>query len=186
MLIIGITGTIGAGKGTVVDYLINKYNFKHYSVRKYLTEMLLKEGKECNRDTFTALANSLREQYQSPSYIIEQLYEKARVGGENAIIESIRTVGEIDKLKSMGNFYLIAVDANQEIRYQRAFERKSETDKIDWEKFKEDELREMTSENPNSQNLMACMALADYKLQNNEEKIGLHNQVDAVMRFILG
>ena len=31
MLIIGITGTIGAGKGTIVKYLIDKYKFKHFS-----------------------------------------------------------------------------------------------------------------------------------------------------------
>jgi len=36
MLVIGITGTIGAGKGTVVDYLTGKKGFSHFSVRGYL------------------------------------------------------------------------------------------------------------------------------------------------------
>ena len=35
MIIIGITGTIGAGKGTIVELLIKK-GFKHYSVRDFL------------------------------------------------------------------------------------------------------------------------------------------------------
>lgn len=68
MLIIGITGTIGAGKGTVVDYLTSRYGFKHYSVRKYLTELLQDQGIEPNRDHFTALANSLREKQLSQLY----------------------------------------------------------------------------------------------------------------------
>ena len=38
MKIIGITGTIGAGKGTIVDYLVKQKNFKHYSVRNFLIE----------------------------------------------------------------------------------------------------------------------------------------------------
>jgi len=36
MLIIGITGTLGAGKGTIVEYLVKNKNFKHYSVSGYL------------------------------------------------------------------------------------------------------------------------------------------------------
>jgi hypothetical protein len=38
MQIIGITGTLGAGKGTVVDYLIKQKNFRHYSISGYLKE----------------------------------------------------------------------------------------------------------------------------------------------------
>ena len=30
MLIIGITGTLGAGKGTIVNYLINEKQFKTF------------------------------------------------------------------------------------------------------------------------------------------------------------
>ena len=33
MIIIGITGTLGAGKGTIVDYLVKQKGFVHYSVR---------------------------------------------------------------------------------------------------------------------------------------------------------
>ena len=38
MIIIGITGTLGAGKGTIVDYLCKKRGFLHYSVREFLEE----------------------------------------------------------------------------------------------------------------------------------------------------
>ena len=36
-MIIGITGTLGAGKGAVVEFLKQK-DFKHYSVRNFLIE----------------------------------------------------------------------------------------------------------------------------------------------------
>lgn len=42
MIIIGITGTLGAGKGTVVEYLKTK-GFKHFSVREFLTQEIKKE-----------------------------------------------------------------------------------------------------------------------------------------------
>ena len=76
MLIIGITGTIGAGKGTVVDYLTSRYGFKHYSVRKYLTELLRYQGIEPNRDHFTALANDMvRENSENKTYTLEAMSE---------------------------------------------------------------------------------------------------------------
>ena len=46
-------------------------------------------------------------------------------------------------------------------------ERGSSTDKVSFAKFIEQEKAEMTSSNPNEQNLSRCMALADYKLENN-------------------
>ena len=38
MNIIGITGTLGAGKGTIVDYLVQKKGYVHYSVRSFIAE----------------------------------------------------------------------------------------------------------------------------------------------------
>ena len=60
MIIIGITGTLGAGKGTIVDYLTINKGFKHYSVRQYLIEEIEKKGLPVNRDTMTEVANNLR------------------------------------------------------------------------------------------------------------------------------
>lgn len=45
MLIIGITGTNGAGKGTVVEYLVKEKGFSHYSVSGYLTQILKRRKK---------------------------------------------------------------------------------------------------------------------------------------------
>ncbi len=70
MIIIGITGTLGAGKGTVVDYLKEKYGFVHFSVREFLRGEVLKRGMEPNRDSFTSVANDLRA-HHTPSYIVD-------------------------------------------------------------------------------------------------------------------
>ena len=184
MIVIGITGTLGAGKGTVVEYLVQKYGFSHYSVRKYLTKELSKFGKVPNRDNFTELANQLREVHQSPSFLIEELYREAIGEGRPAIIESIRTVGEIDKLKSLGPFYLLAVDGDRAVRYQRIIGRRSETDFISFEEFVEDEDREMHAIDPNKQNLHACMSRADFQILNNTTKEDLRDKVDHFMSQI--
>ena len=89
MKIIGITGTLGAGKGTIVDYLVDKMGYIHFSVRAYLIEEIKKRGLVVNRDSMTNVANELREKH-SPSFIIEELYKKATELGRNSIIESRR------------------------------------------------------------------------------------------------
>ena len=162
-MIIGITGTLGAGKGTIVEFLKVK-GFKHFSVRELLIEKIKEKHLEVNRDNMVVVANELRKNH-SPSYLAEQLYEKAK--GHNAIIESIRTEGEIIKLKEKGNFILLAIDADPKLRYERITKRQSETDKIDFNTFKKNENREMENQDPNKQNLKKCIELANHKLQNN-------------------
>jgi len=166
MLIIGITGTLGAGKGTIVDYLVNKHGFKHYSVRQYLLNKIEKQGLPPNRDSMVKVANTLREEH-TPYYIISELFDQAVNEGKDAVIESIRTSGEVEFLRQQEQFLLIAIDADPYLRYERIKSRKSETDHIDFATFIENEKREMTATDPNKQNLQKCIRMADIKLINN-------------------
>jgi len=181
MKIIGITGTIGAGKGTIVDYLVNNYGFKHYSVRNYLIEEAKKQNLPLNRDTYVLIANKLRE-IHSPSYIIDELYKEAEKNGKNAVIESIRTVGEIESLRKKEDFTLWAVDANPKIRYERIVARQSETDQISYETFLENEQREMNADDPTKQNLAACIQKADVVFLNNDDYEKLFEKVAAFVK----
>jgi len=176
MKIIGITGTIGAGKGTIVDYLVSNYGFKHYSVRNFLIQEAQKQNLPLNRDTYVAIANALREQY-SPSYIIDEIYKEAAKTSFDAIIESIRTPGEISSLRTKENFTLWAIDADPKIRYERIFARQSETDTISYATFLASEQREMNTDDPAKQNLAECIRQADLILNNNGSFEELYKQI---------
>ena len=178
--IIGITGTLGAGKGTVVEYLKEKYGFVHFSVRDFLKEEVMRRGMELNRDSLTQVANELRAAH-SPSYVTDCLYERAAMQAHDAVIESIRTPGEIDSLQAKGNFQLWAVDADPEIRYKRAVLRNSETDHVTFETFLANEQREMTSSDPNKQNLSVCIARADEVIRNDGNLAALYRELDGIM-----
>jgi dephospho-CoA kinase len=186
MITIGITGTICAGKGAVVDYFKQK-GFIHYSVRAFLAEEVKRRGLALNRDNTTIVANDLRTQHYH-SYIIETIFKQAQAAtaatAPGCIIESVRALGEVDFLKSQPHTVLLAVDADPKIRYNRAVSRKSELDHVTFEKFISDEEREI-SPDPTKGNLLGCMKRADFTLVNDGSLEALHAQIDAILPAIL-
>lgn len=177
--IIGITGTLGAGKGTIVEFL-KKKGFKHFQARELLWKEVDKRGLERNRDSLVKVANDLREKHGS-SYVATELYKEAEKEEGDCIIESLRNPGEIEELRKHKDFILFAIDADQKIRYERISDRKSVTDNISFEKFIEQEKTEMTSTDPNKQNLSKCIQMADYKFTNNGSFEELYKQVGGVL-----
>ena len=184
MVVIGITGTLGAGKGTIVDYLKTNYGFSHYSVRDFLIQEINKRGLKVDRDSMTIVANDLRLN-NSPSYITDQLYLQAIEKNNNCIIESIRTPGEIISLQNKTSFYLFAVDANPKVRYKRITIRKSDTDSIDYSTFLANEAREMNTTDPNKQNLSKCIEMADFVFNNDGDIDNLNDNIKEVLTKIM-
>lgn len=183
MIILGITGTLGAGKGTIVEYLVERKGFVHYSVREFLIGVIKSRNLPVNRDTMVSTANELRANNGS-SYIANELYKKAVLHKTDCIIESIRTPGEAELLSKKGDFFLLAVDAPPNIRYERIKQRASETDHISFETFIQNETREFTSDDPNRQNLKKCIEMADYLIINDSDLNHLHQQIELIFNQI--
>ncbi|MBR5831501.1 MAG: AAA family ATPase [Bacteroidales bacterium] len=184
MITIGITGTLGAGKGTIVDYLVKEKGFVHFSVRDFITKEIERRGMPVNRDSMTIVGNDLRKQH-SPSYITDELYKQAQETGKNCIIESVRTPLEVSELRKHSNFYLFAIDADAKVRYERIVVRGSSTDNVSFETFIANEQREMTSDDPNKQNLKACIEQADYLFSNDGDFEDLHKKIEEVLDKIM-
>lgn len=178
MLVVGITGTLGAGKGTVVEMLKEK-GFVHYSARDYIRKRVQAMGLKPDRDTFTMVANAAREK-EGGDFIAKGLLEQANKDGKNCIIESIRNVKEVEYLKKHCNFVLLCVDADIKIRYSRIIKRDSETDNVDFDTFVADEQREMSPTDENKQNLGLVIRMADYTIDNSKDLDNLKQQVDKI------
>jgi len=175
MLVIGITGTIGAGKGTVTEYLIKERGFVHFSARAFIVEEIERRNLPVDRDSMTTVANDLRREHGS-RYVIEKLIERAEKQEKNAVIESLRVVGEVEVLKKAGGI-LLSVDADQKTRYARVQARQNESDHVSFETFVAQEEREMSSSDPTKQSIKDVMAMADITLENNGTKEDLEQAV---------
>jgi len=179
-MIVGITGTLGAGKGTTVGFL-QKLGFHHESVRQYLRGIIAGRGLPDTRDSMVAVANEIRAADGS-SALVERLYQRAKVSGGDVVIESIRTVGEADALQAKGDFFLVSVDADQRTRFERILKRDSETDHVSFEQFIADEEREMVNADPAKQNIRAVMERADVHFDNNGTFEDLEQQVQEMVK----
>ncbi len=177
-MLLGITGTNGSGKGTVVDYLVMQKGFSHYSARMFLIEEVRARHLPQNRDSMRDVANALRKEHQA-SYLMERLFVMA-AEEPKAVLESVRTIGEAEFLKSKGAI-LLAVDADKKLRYERVVARGSETDQVDFEKFCAQEDLEMASPDPWDMNVFGVMQMSDARIENNGSLEELHAKVDETL-----
>ncbi len=177
-MIIGITGSFGAGKGEVVNYLVKK-GFSHYSARKFITAEIEKRGLPVNRDTMTTVANDLRANY-GPTYIIESLFNEAKAKGGNAIVESIREVLGVRFIKSQGGVVL-GIDAEPKLRYERAFKRGSETDNVTYEQWLRQEQIETNPDDPTKQDIFAALKESDVIVENSGTIEDLQRKLDLIL-----
>jgi dCMP deaminase len=180
MVTIGITGTSGAGKGTIVEYLVSQKGYVHYSVGDFLKSELKKRKKEPTRKNLQDIGNELREK-KGPEYIVKTLFAKAIKKGADAVIESIRNPKEADFIKKQPNSFLLSIDADIKTRYKRISARHETKDRVTFKEFSDGEKREKKSKNTSSQNLIYCMDSADFKLNNNGTVNELYKKADNIL-----
>jgi dephospho-CoA kinase len=181
-MIIGVTGSFGAGKGSVANYLVKEKGFKHFSARAFITEEIERRGMRVDRDSMTTVANDLRQQ-GGPSYIFEQLVKQAKECGGDAVVESIRAVAEAKYIKEQGG-YVLGVDADPQVRYERIAKRGSETDHVSFEKWREQELAESNPDDPTKQDIFGALHESDQVINNTDSLPELHAEVDKFLASI--
>jgi len=184
-MILGITGTNGAGKGSVVEYLVRK-GFAHYSVRDLIMEEVLRRGLPLNRTNIGETATSMRAEF-SPAYFVETFLARAKEEGkENVIIESIRTLKEAEYLKEHGAC-LVGVDAPVEERYRRITARGTVTDHVSFEDFRAQEDAEYSpkdANDPSQMNVLGVLGKADYTLINDGTVEELSAKIEEMLTHI--
>lgn len=180
-MIIGITGSFGAGKGVVVDYLKTR-GFKHYSARDFIFEEIRRRGLDTSlgREVTIPVANDLRAT-RGPAFIVESLHMRATGDGDNAVIESLRAVAEARRLKELGAF-ILGVDADSRLRYERATARGSETDHVSYEQWLDQERRESNPDDPTKQDIFGALKESDAVVLNNGTLEELYAQVDLALK----
>lgn len=178
-MILGIAGSFGAGKGEVVEYLKERHGFNHYSASGFITEEIGRRELPVNRDSMILVANDLRKEH-GPAFVVDSLYERAEERGGNAVIESLRAIAEVRRIKELGGI-VIGVDASPKTRYDRSVIRGSEKDNVTYEKWLAQEKAESNPSDPTKQNIFGALEESDFLITNDGTKEELYRKVDEVL-----
>jgi dephospho-CoA kinase len=182
-LIIGLIGEKGAGKGTVAEYLLEKYGAVHFGTSKILRRTLEDLHLPVTRDNRVKLALVLKEGY-GPSVIIDSLIQDMEKSSADLIIaDGIRMHGDVEPFqkKYQDNFYLVYVTADLRLRFERTKARKEKDgeENATLEQFLEEEgkLTEIS--------IHEIGRSAQFKMNNNGTAEELKKQTEEMMEKIL-
>jgi len=176
-MIIGLTGTIAAGKSAVVEHL-KKRGFEHYVYSDILRDEAKKRGIEETRENLQKLGNYMKKDAGNLGVLSKKLLEK--VNSDNAIFDGIRTPDEIKELRKHKDVVIIGIDASQKLRFERLKKRAREGDPKTFKEFKRIDNNENRGKTK-GQNINACLKLADHIIMNNGSMDKLKKEVDKII-----
>ncbi len=175
-MIIGLTGTNASGKSSVADYLAGK-GFSAYSLSDELRLLLKKSRVAATRENLIKAGKHYREKH-GRGYLASLVRKKLR--GKNAVVDSIRNLGEVAELMKERTFFLVAVDAPVKIRFQRARKRMSRRDQKTFSEFVAREKEELYGKGAGQQ-IMACMKKADFRIDTKDGYEKLYKKIDDIL-----
>ena len=183
-LVIGLTGLAGSGKGEVASYLFKKHNFSKFVFSDILREEAEKRGLlknksyEQSKKVLSILGRELREKSGKMEVLAEMLVEKIKSDNlENVVVDGFRALEEVECFKkNFEKFYLIFVDTDETTRFER---RKKEDPKADIESFIERDKIDI-----NEKGLGRVIEIADFKVDNNEDKETLFGHIERILEKI--
>lgn len=188
-LTIGIVGPICAGKETLGAYLKRRYKATYYSLSDIIRDELDFLGFDRHsRELLQAIGNELRY-HRGSDYLARRIVDKMKAKDHGfTVIGSIRNPDEVYFLRdNLTNFYLLAIDVDQKIRYKRLKKRGRLGDSKSWEEFLKAEEREFNQKTKEFFQIQVDTASseADFFIANNRGKELLYKNTDRLLSRII-
>lgn len=179
-IILGMTGFLAAGKGTVAKYLEEKHGATIYGFSAPLRDILDRLYLEQTRGNMQNLSTDLRNQFGADllsSVIAKDVSEDMN---NIIIVDGVRRVTDIKYLSALPAFHLINIEAEQKTRWKRMTKREQNPDDAQktFEDFQQDELAEA------EQQIAEVAAAAEYKLDNNGSMEEAEKQIEEILQKI--
>jgi len=162
-MLIGLTGRNASGKSTIVNWF-SKKGLETSSCSDSIRAWLAEQNIEPTRDALIEGGRELRRK-GGAGILAEMLLDI--LDGKDAVVDSIRTPGEVEALRKRDDFILIEVRANTETRWKRLQSRARTGDPLDKETFLKQERAEAEAKDDAGQALNATAELADLVILND-------------------
>lgn len=175
MQVVGITGPIGAGKDTVSQYLQDTYGFRTFGMGDVIRRIAEEKSTEPTRENLQEIGKECRRDEGDDFLARKAAEEMKKSGGEKFVLNGIRNPEEVEAMRDEfdGDFILLHVSADEDVRFNRLKERGRHGDPETFEEFKRQDETEIEKFN-----MEEVFEMAEYKLDNNLGFDELYRKVD--------
>jgi len=176
-IILGLTGEICAGKGTIVKYLTEKYGATSYRFSIMLRDLLARLYLPVSRENMQFMSTAIR-QYFGEDIMAKVIAEDVKNDKNKIIVvDGVRRVPDIKYLEETPGFKLARIVAEPEIRFKRLIARKENPgdENKTYEEFLADHKKEADAQVP------IIIAQAQLEIENNSSLENLYKQVDQII-----
>lgn len=184
-IVIGLTGSLCAGKGTLANHL-KELGFHHQILSDRIREEIKSRGQSIDRTSLQDVGNELRENFGG-AVLAERTVELLIDVQGNIVIDGIRNPQEAVYLRDILKATIVGIDAPREKRLEwylaRAKDRGEDgTTAEDF--FKHDNRDFGVGEPTNGQQVGKCLEIADTIIFNTASKSELNRELDLYLKEI--
>jgi dephospho-CoA kinase len=176
-IILGLAGTIASGKETVKKYLTEKYSAKDCRFSGPLRDVLNRIAVPVSRENMQKISTILRGSFGENLLSRVIANDASKLDADIVIVDGVRRPTDIEHLIKLPNFFLVKIDADPRLRYERMVKRNENEgdDKKTYEQFLKDHEAEADSLVPQT------MESAKYSIDNNGNFEDLYKQIDKII-----
>ncbi len=175
--VIGLSGRIGGGKGTIGEYLASEYGAEGRRFSDILRDLLLRLHIPAEREALQNMGATLRLRFGDDVLVQTLKKDLEAAKADIVMVDGVRYPNEVQMLRGFEKSLLFFVDAPPKIRFERVRKRGEKgEDKIDYEEFLRAENRET------ERYLDEIKAVADYRLDNSSSFKNLYQQVNKALK----
>jgi dephospho-CoA kinase len=177
-IILGFTGLIASGKGTAAKYFVEKHGAVSFRFSTIIRDVLDRLYLDHSREHMSKLSLVLRQNFSQDifSKVIAQDVDNAQ--NNIIVIDGIRRLNDIEHLKNISGFKLVAIEADMRIRYDRLVGRGENPDDQNktWEQFQADHSLETEL------TILDTIKEADITVNNEGNLEDLYKQLDKLVK----
>jgi dephospho-CoA kinase len=178
-IILGLTGEMASGKGTLATYLTDKYQANSHRFSTMLRDILKRLFIEQSRENLQNISTVLRQVFGEEIMAKVMASEAANDQADIVVIDGIRRQADIVHLTKLPEFKLIYLEADMELRYQRLTNRRENADDatVTWEEFQKAHQAETELQ------IKTLRPQADFIINNNGSISDLYQKIDHILQI---
>ncbi len=175
--IFGFVGQMASGKGEAAEYLKTHHHADTHRFSTMLRETLDRFYLPQERENLVKLSEVLRSAFGNDLLAKTMVNDLRKSAQPLIVVEGIRRVADLEGLKDLPEFILVAIDVDLETRFSRLkirAENVGDAEKT-YEQFIADQARST------EQTIPEVLALATERIHNNGSREDFYLQLDALV-----